>query len=166
MLASDLHNIPFQTNSGDTTTLGAFKGHVILIVNTASECGHTPQYEGLEKLYKTYKDRGFTVLAFPSNDFGKQEPGTNAQIREFCTANYGVTFPLMSKIPVLGDAKHSLYKYLIDHSEPVEEIQWNFTKFLVDRDGSIAARFSYKMQPDAPELIGKIEELLGAAPKE
>jgi len=166
MFASDLQNIPFQTNSGDTTTLAAFQGQVVLIVNTASECGHTPQYEGLEKLYKQYGDRGFTVIAFPSNDFGQQEPGTNEQIREFCSTKFGVTFPLMSKIPVLGEAKHPLYKYLIEHVEPVEEIQWNFTKFLVDRDGNVAARYLYKTQPDAPEVIAKIEALLGAAPKE
>lgn len=166
MTASDLSSIPFQTNSGDTTTLAAYKGQVVLIVNTASECGQTPQYAGLEKLYETYKERGLTVIAFPSNDFGKQEPGTDAQIKEFCTTNYGVTFPLMAKIPVLGEGKHPLYKYLVEQSEPAEEIQWNFTKFLLDRSGNVAARFHYKVQPDAPEVIAKIEELLGAASSE
>ncbi|MBL0061498.1 MAG: glutathione peroxidase [bacterium] len=166
MLASDLTTIPFQTNSGDTTTLEAFAGQVVLIVNTASECGHTPQYAGLEAIYEKYKSRGFTVVAFPSNDFDAQEPGTDAQIRNFCTTMYGVQFPLMKKIPVLGENKHPLYKYLVEHSEPADEIQWNFTKFLLDRNGNVAARFHYRVKPDAPEVIAKIEELLGEKPSE
>lgn len=166
IMASELTTIPFQTNSGDTTTLEAFKGQVVLIVNTASECGHTPQYAGLEAIYEKYKHQGFTVIAFPSNDFGQQEPGTDAQIKEFCTTTYGVKFPLMKKIPVLGENKHPLYRYLVEHSEPAEEIPWNFTKFLLDRDGNIAARFHYKVQPDAPEVIAKIEALLGEKPSE
>ena len=166
MLAADLTSIPFQTNSGDTTTLAAYKGQVVLIVNTASECGQTPQYEGLEKIYNKYKERGFTVIAFPSNDFGEQEPGTNEQIKTFCSTTYGVTFPLMSKIPVLGENKHPLYKYLVEHSDPAEEIKWNFTKFLLDRDGNIAARFFHKVTPEDSTVISKIEELLGATPTE
>ncbi len=166
MLASDLTSIPFQTNSGDTTTLDAFKGQVVLIVNTASECGQTPQYAGLEAIYEKYKSRGFTVVAFPSNDFDAQEPGTDAQIKEFCTTTYGVQFPLMKKIPVLGENKHPLYKYLVEHSEPANEIQWNFTKFLLDHNGNIAERFHYKVKPDSPEVIAKIEELLGDKPSE
>ncbi len=166
MLASDLTSIPFQTNSGDTTTLDAFKGQVVLLVNTASECGQTPQYEGLEKIYEKYRSQGFTIVAFPSNDFGEQEPGTDAQIKNFCTTMYGVQFPLMQKISVLGENKHPLYKYLVEHSEPAEEIQWNFTKFLLDRNGNVAARFHFKVKPDAPEVIEKIEELLGEKPSE
>ncbi|MCB1059914.1 MAG: glutathione peroxidase [Calditrichaeota bacterium] len=165
-MATDLQNIPFLTNSGDTTSLAAYKGDVVMIVNTASLCGNTPQYAGLEKLYATYKDRGFTILAFPANDFGKQEPGTNDEIKEFCTSTYGVTFPLMSKITVLGDSKHPLYKYLVEHSDPPAEIEWNFTKFLVDRDGKMAARFFNKTQPEDSTVTSKIEELLGAKPSE
>lgn len=166
MFASDLTSIPFQTNSGDTTSLAAFKGQVVLIVNTASECGHTPQYAALERLYKRFKERGFTVLAFPSNDFDAQEPGTDAQIREFCTTHYGVTFPLMKKIPVLGEHKHPLFKALVELSTPAEEIPWNFTKFLVDRSGKLAARFGYRTQPDDSAVLTKLTELLGATPSE
>lgn len=166
MLASDLTSIPFQTNSGDTTTLEAFAGQVVLIVNTASECGHTPQYAGMEAIYEKYRSQGFTIVAFPSNDFGEQEPGTDAQIRNFCTTMYGVQFPLMKKISVLGESKHPLYKYLVEHSEPADEIQWNFTKFLLDRNGNVAARFHYRVKPDSPEVIAKIEELLGDKPSE
>lgn len=166
MLAAEFNSIPFQTNSGDTTTLESFKGQVVLIVNTASECGYTPQYAGLEAIYEKYRSRGLTILAFPSNDFGQQEPGSNAQIRDFCTTMYGVQFPLMSKISVLGENKHPLFQYLIEHSEPAEEIKWNFTKFLLDRDGHIRARYFHKVEPEAPEVISMIEELLGEKPSE
>jgi glutathione peroxidase len=166
LMASELQNIPFQTNSGDTTSLAQFAGKVVLVVNTASKCGQTPQYAGLEKLYETYNSRGLVVVAFPSNDFGEQEPGSNAEIKEFCSTNYGVTFPLMSKVTVLGEEKHPLYKFLVEHSDSAEEIQWNFTKFLIDRNGDVAARFHYKLQPDDPAIVTRIEELLGEKPSE
>ncbi|MCB9365707.1 MAG: glutathione peroxidase [Calditrichaeota bacterium] len=166
MFASDMTSIPFQTNSGDTTSLEAFKGNVVMVVNTASKCGFTPQYEGLEKLYARYKDRGFTVVAFPANNFKEQEPGSNEEIREFCTTTYGVTFPLMSKISVKGNDMHPLYKYLTEHSDPAGEITWNFNKFLLDRDGNIAARFDTKVEPTDSAVTSKIEDLLGAAATE
>lgn len=158
--AAPMQSIPFITNSGDTTSLEAFKGRVVLIVNTASECGHTPQYEGLEKLYEKYKERGFSVIALPANDFGQQEPGTDQQIREFCTTTYGVTFPLMAKISVKGETMHPLYKQLTSNEKTEGEIPWNFEKFLMDRDGNIAARFHYKTQPTSDEIVSLIEKLL------
>ncbi len=165
LTASELKTISFLTNSGETTSLNAFKGQVLLIVNTASECGQTPQYAGLEKLYEKYKDRGFTVIAFPSNDFKKQEPGSNEEIKHFCTTTYGVTFPLMSKITVLGENKHPLYKSLVEQTESAE-IEWNFAKFLLDRSGNVAARIHYRTKPDDPSVTSKIEELLGAVTTE
>ena len=165
-VASELYSIPFQTNSGDTTSLAAYKGQVVMVVNTASECGHTPQYANLEKLYEQYKSRGFVVLAFPSNDFGAQEPGSDAQIQQFCATNFGVTFPLMKKIPVLGEHKHPLYKHLVEQSEAQAEVEWNFTKFLIDRNGKVAARIHYRTLPDAPEVVAQIESLLEAKPSE
>jgi glutathione peroxidase len=156
-----LFTIPFKTITGDTASLGDYKGKVLLLVNVASECGHTPQYEGLEKLYEKYKDRGLVVIGFPANDFGEQEPGTNEQILHFCKSTYGVQFPLMSKITVLGKTKHLLYDYLTTHATPTGEVEWNFEKFLISRDGTIAARYNKRVKPDDEGLVGKVEELLG-----
>lgn len=154
-------NIDFQTITGDTTNLAASKGKVVLIVNVASKCGYTPQYAGLEALYRTYQSRDFIVIGFPANNFGGQEPGTNAQILDFCRTKYDVTFPMMSKISVKGNDIHPLYRYLTETSPFPGVISWNFNKFLLDRNGNVAARYSNKTKPDDEDLISKLEELLG-----
>ncbi|MFO0985439.1 MAG: glutathione peroxidase, partial [Planctomycetota bacterium] len=139
----------------DVDLAKTFKGKVVLVVNVASKCGLTPQYEKLEKLYQTYKDKGLVVLGFPANEFGAQEPGTNAEIKEFCTSKYKVTFPMFAKIVVKGEGIHPLYKHLTDQQTDAKfagEIKWNFTKFLIGRDGQIAARFEPKVEPQAKEV--------------
>jgi glutathione peroxidase len=127
------------------------------MVNTASKCGYTPQYEGLQALYTKYKDKGLVLLGFPSNDFGGQEPGTDSQIAEFCKANYGVTFPMFSKIAVKGDQKVPLYKYLTEHAPTTGEIKWNFEKFLIGKDGKIVNRFLSKIEPTSDEITKAVE---------
>lgn len=153
-------NIKFETIDGDTTSLANFRGKVVLLINTASECGFTPQYGGLEKLYQNYKDQGFTVVAFPANNFKNQEPGTDEQICEFVENKYGVTFPMMSKISVKGDDIHPLYEYLTVESPVPGEIPWNFTKFLLDKDGNVVARYSPKVEPTDKEVVSEIEKHL------
>ncbi len=149
---------------GQLLCLNGFRGRVLLIVNTASKCGFTPQYEGLEALFRTYHDRGFEVLGFPSNEFGAQEPGSEAEIRAFCELNFGVTFPLFEKICVNGPHAHPLYRYLKKQKPGVLRflaggaIRWNFTKFLVNRKGSVVARYGPAKTPKA--LAGAIERLL------
>lgn len=149
---------------GTEIDLDRFGGHVLLIVNTASQCGFTPQYAGLESLYRAHKDRGFEVLAFPSNQFGKQEPGTADEIGAFCSTNYGVSFPVFAKIDVNGPWAHPLYEFLKKEQPGIlgvlglSRIQWNFTKFLADRRGRVVARYSPSTQPTA--LIPAIERLL------
>jgi glutathione peroxidase len=136
---------------GNEVPLENFRGQTLLIVNVASRCGFTPQYAGLEALHRKYKDRGFTVLAFPCNQFGAQEPGDEAEIREFCTTNYGVTFPLFAKVEVNGDGAHPLWQHLKSEQPGIlgsEGIKWNFTKFLVDRDGRVKQRFAPKDTPE------------------
>jgi glutathione peroxidase len=158
---NSIYEINVETIDGDSTTLAPYRGKVILIVNVASKCGFTPQYEGLEKLYKTYEDRGFVILGFPCNQFGSQEPGTEADIKNFCRINYGVTFPMFSKIEVNGDGAHPLYKYLKVQQPGLlgtKAIKWNFTKFLVDREGNIVKRFAPSTRPEA--LKEAIESLL------
>lgn len=148
---------------GNPVDLERYKGDVLLIVNVASFCGNTPQYAGLEDLYEKYKDRGFAVLAFPANEFGQQEPGSDEEIKAFCTKNYGVTFPVFSKIVVKGQGIHPLYQYLTQQpTEPKAsgDISWNFEKFLVDSNGKVVARFEPKTQPDDPKVIAAIEEAL------
>ena len=150
-----------QTLDGKPAPLADYKGQVLLIVNTASKCGFTPQYDGLEKLYRTYKDRGFAVLGFPCNQFGHQEPGDAAEIADFCKTSYDVSFPLMSKVDVNGPAAHPLYAYLKRQKKGVlgsEAIKWNFTKFLIDRHGNVVDRFAPVHKPDA--LASAIEALL------
>jgi glutathione peroxidase len=153
-----------ETLDGRATSLGDFKGKVLLIVNTASQCGFTPQYAGLEKLYQTYKERGLEVLGFPCNQFGAQEPGTAADIGAFCERNYGVTFPMFAKIDVNGDQAHPLYQFLKKEKPGLlgplggGSIKWNFTKFLVDRSGRVVARFASTTKPES--LAKQIEELL------
>jgi len=156
---------------GKATNLGdKFGGKVLLVVNTASKCGLTPQYDDLEAIYKKYHEKGLEVAAFPSNDFLSQEPGTNAEIKAFCSTEHKVTFPLFSKIPVKGENKDPLYAYLTDtakHPETGGEIKWNFTKFLVSRDGKILARFEPKVKPTEPDVIAAIEKALAEpAPKQ
>ena len=154
---------------GKFVNLARYQGDVILIVNVASFCGNTPQYASLQKLYARYKDRGFTILAFPCNDFGAQEPGSEKQIKEFCRSTYDVTFPLFSKISVLGDDKAPLYKYLTDRRKNPAfggDIEWNFAKFLINRKGEVIARFRPEIDPLLPRLTSEIErQLLFARPE-
>jgi glutathione peroxidase len=156
----DFLNIPLETITGDTTTLADHKGKVLLLVNVASKCGYTPQYKGLEELFMKYKDAGFEVIGFPANNFKSQEPGSNKEILSFCQSNYGVTFPMTAKISVKGDDIHPLYKYLTVDSAMPGEIQWNFNKFLLDRDGRLVARYPSKVEPMSDELVSKIQSLL------
>jgi glutathione peroxidase len=181
---SSIYEIPVHTLGGAPSSLEQFKGKVVLIVNVASKCGLTPQYEGLEKLYKDYKERDFVIAGFPSNDFAGQEPGTAEDIHSFCTLNYGVDFPMFEKIPVVGADKHPLYKALISakpdaistgdvpfaenlkkygiNPNPAPEVLWNFEKFLLNRNGEVAARFAPDTKPDDPRLIATIESALAA----
>lgn len=148
---------------GVDVPLSRYQGKVLLIVNTASQCGLTPQYEGLEALYEKYKDQGLEVLAFPANEFGAQEPGTNEQIKEFCTTRYSVTFPVFSKIVVKGEGIDPLYDFLTSESTNpghAGEIKWNFAKFLVDRDGKVVARFDPKTTPESEEVVNAVEQAL------
>ena len=150
---------------GKDQRLDQFKGKVVMIVNVASKCGYTRQYAGLEALYKKYKDRGLVVLGFPSNDFGGQEPGTEAEIKQFCTAKYGVTFPMFAKVGVTGAKAHPLFKQLASQKGLAGgEPKWNFNKYLVDRDGNAVEHLESGMKPDSEELARKIEALLDAAP--
>ena len=148
---------------GGSESLGRYRGQVLLLVNTASQCGFTPQYEGLQALYDDYRARGFNVLGFPSNDFGAQEPGSEAEIGAFCRANYGVDFPMYGKVRVLGDDAHPLYAYLEGIPQPLGgPVKWNFEKFLVDRQGRVVTRFPSRVKPLAPQMLAEIERLLAA----
>ena len=159
----DITDIPLKTITGGDATLGAYAGKVLLIVNVASKCGLTPQYEGLEKLYRDYRDEGLVVLGFPANDFAGQEPGSNEDIATFCTTNFGVDFPMFEKITVKGEDKHPLYAALIAQSDtPDAEIAWNFEKFLVSRDGEVVARFAPDTAPEDPAILAAIERELAA----
>ena len=157
---TNLIDIPFLTISGDTTNLSKYKGKVVLLVNVASKCGFTSQYAGLEKLYQSYKEKGLVVIAFPANNFGNQEPGSNEEILNFCQTNFGVTFPIMSKISVKGEDKHPLYTYLTEHSSFSGEIKWNFSKFIIDQNGQVIKRFAPQTKPNSKKIINKIEGLL------
>lgn len=156
----NIHSFSAQRIDGTETQLSSFKGKALLIVNTASQCGFTPQYRSLEALYETYKERGFEVLAFPANNFGNQEPGANEEIKKFCELNYKTTFPLFAKISVKGREIHPLYRYLTTESGFNGDITWNFNKFLVDPEGRVAARFDSKTDPLSPDLIQELETLL------
>ncbi|MDX1412167.1 MAG: glutathione peroxidase [Nitrospirales bacterium] len=145
---------------GNPVPLSTYKGKVIMVVNTASFCGNTPQYGGLQTLYEQYRDQGFTVLAFPANDFGEQEPGTDKEIAEFCYTKYALEFPLFSKITVLGENKHPLYRYLTEDTPFKGEIKWNFQKFLIDRSGNVIARYRPGMKPLTPQIVEDIEKAL------
>lgn len=156
-----VHEFSAKSLSGDPVNLSSYKGKVLVIVNTASKCGFTPQYEGLQKLYAKYKDKGLTVLGFPCNQFGAQEPGPESEIATFCQKNYGVDFPMFEKIDVNGDSAHPLYKFLTSEAPGAlntEAIKWNFTKFLVDKDGHVVKRFAPNVSPQ--DLEPEIEKLL------
>jgi len=160
----------FTINSidGEPTPLSKFQGKVVLLVNVASRCGFTPQYSALEKVYEQYKDRGFVIVGIPANNFGGQEPGSNREIKTFCSAKYNVTFPMMAKVSVKGVDKTPLYQFLTDKSvNPTVggEIQWNFTKFLIGPDGHAVARFEPDITPDSPQVIAGIEKELAASKK-
>ncbi len=152
-----------QDIDGKPVDLSKYKGEVLLIVNTASQCGYTPQYKGLEATYEKYKGQGFAVLAFPANEFGHQEPGSNPEIKNFCSANYNVTFPLFSKIVVKGEGIHPLYQFLTSKETNAKfagDIPWNFTKFLVNRKGEVIARFEPKDKPESEKVTKAIESAL------
>jgi glutathione peroxidase len=178
-MSASIYDIPVRKLAGNESSLAEFKGKVLLIVNVASKCGLTPQYEGLENLYERYRGQGFVVTGFPANNFKSQEPGSDEEIQTFCTANFGVKFPMFSKIDVVGPGKHPLYAALIAaqpkavsvsevpfaqklhgygiETNPEPEILWNFEKFLISRNGAIVERFAPDTAPDAPELIAAIE---------
>lgn len=154
------YNFTMKTIDGKEKPLSDYKGKVIMIVNVASFCGNTPQYEQLEAIYKKYKDKGFVIIGFPANNFGHQEPGTNSDIKTFCEKNYGVTFDMFSKISVKGDDIDPLYKYLTTQTDFKGDIDWNFAKYLVDRHGNVVARYKASMKPNEKEIISKINELV------
>lgn len=159
--AADLTDIPFNDATGKKTSLQDYKGKVVLLVNLASKCGLTVQYEALEALYKKHAKDGFVVLGFPCNDFGNQEPGTIGEIQRFCKATYDVTFPVMDKISVKGEKQHALYAALTGKDGVFPgDVRWNFGKFLIGRDGKAIARFEPKTTPDSPELTGAVEKAI------
>ncbi|MGD0252218.1 MAG: glutathione peroxidase [Verrucomicrobiota bacterium] len=161
--AESIYDIPLKDIDGKDTSLKPYQGKVMLVVNVASKCGFTPQYTALEALHQKYKDRGLVVLGFPCNQFAHQEPGTDAEIKQFCSSKYNVTFPMFDKIEVNGANRHPLYVLLAGKESPFAgNIGWNFTKFLVGRDGKILKRFESKVKPDSPEVIQAIEAALAA----
>jgi glutathione peroxidase len=161
--AQPIYNIPLQDIDGNATSLAPYKGKVMLIVNVASHCGFTPQYASLEAVYQKYKDQGLVVCGFPCNQFASQEPGTDAEIKQFCTSKYDVTFPMFHKLEVNGANRDPLYVLLAGDTSPFPgNIGWNFTKFLVGRDGKILNRFNSKITPDSDEVTKAIEAALAA----
>ncbi len=156
--AATIYDYSMKTIDGAPRPLSEYKGKVVLVVNVASKCGFTPQYEGLESVYRKYKSQGLVVLGFPANNFMAQEPGTNEEIKQFCTRKYNVDFPMFSKVDVTGDTKTPLYRYLTENKGG--EIKWNFTKFLIGRDGAILARFEPAVTPDSPEVTRALEAAL------
>ena len=183
-MSTSIYDIPVNRITGEPASLREHEGKVALVVNVASKCGLTPQYEGLEQIYRLYRDRDFVVVGFPANDFAGQEPGTNAEIQTFCTLNYSVDFPLYEKITVTGEATHPLYQALIAaqpeaqsnadvpfrdqlkgyglNVNPAPGILWNFEKFLLNRKGDVIARFSPEMVPEDPTIVAAIEQEIGA----
>ncbi len=160
--ASSIYTFTLPSLDGEPMPLANFKGKVILVVNVASRCGFTPQYTGLEALYEKYKDQGFVILGFPANNFGGQEPGTNQEIKTFCSTKYSVTFPIYAKVSVKGADQTPLYQYLTKEADPTHtgDIKWNFTKFLVDRNGKVVQRFESAVTPESPEVVDAVEKLL------
>jgi len=160
---STLYGFKVKDIDGHDVSLSKYKGKVVLVVNVASKCGFTPQYKGLQELYTEKKDKGFVILGFPANNFGAQEPGTESDIKEFCTSKFGVTFPMFSKISVKGEDQAKLYKWLIDSSDrPNDDIEWNFAKFVIGKDGKVYKRLSPKDTPDSPSVRQAIDEALAA----
>src|SRR4026209_1480511 len=160
-MAGNLQEVPLKDINGKPTSLKAYDGKVLLVVNVGSKRGLTPQYKALEALHRKYKDKGFTVLGFPCNDFGSQEPGSNDDIKEFCSTKYDVSFPMFDKLHVKGPERHPLYAALSGEGSPFPgDVKWNFGKFLVSRDGKILKRFEPKVTPDAPEVTAAIEAAL------
>jgi glutathione peroxidase len=158
-----IYDVPINRLDGSAASLRDYEGKTLLLVNVASKCGLTPQYEGLELLHEAYTDKGFSVIGFPCNQFGEQEPGAPEEIATFCSTNYGVTFPLMEKIEVNGDERHPIYQELTsvnDAEGKAGDIQWNFEKFLVSPEGKIVARFRPLVEPESPELVKALEEQL------
>ena len=161
--AASLYQVPLKDIDGKPTSLKPYEGKVLLVVNVASKCGFTPQYAGLEALQQKYKDQGLLVLGFPCNQFGGQEPGTDEEIKQFCSSKYQVTFPLFDKIDVNGPNRHPLYALLAGKESPFPgDIRWNFSKFLIGRDGKILKRFDSGVKPNAPELVQAMETALAA----
>lgn len=160
-MPNNIHDAIVTNMNGEEVKLSDYDGKVLLIVNVASKCGYTPQYEGLQVLYERYKGEGFEILAFPCNDFGGQEPGTNEEIQEFCSTTFGVTFPLFDKIKVLGDEKEPLYEQLINNPTTEQgDIKWNFEKFLIAKNGNVVARYRSGVEPMGDEIVGAVEEEL------
>jgi glutathione peroxidase len=167
VMAADKTVYDFTLNSidGQPAPLAAYKGKVVLLVNVASKCGYTPQYSALESAYEKYKDRGFVIVGIPANNFGAQEPGSNQEIKTFCSSKFHVTFPMMAKVSVKGDDITPLYQFLTDKSSHRQfggEIKWNFTKFLIGPDGRVIARFEPEITPDSPQVTSAIEEALAS----
>jgi glutathione peroxidase len=162
--AGSIYDFTINSIDGQPVSLKTYHGKVVLLVNVASKCGFTPQYAGLEALYEKYKDRGLVIVGIPANNFAQQEPGTNEEIKTFCSRKYNVTFPMMAKVSVLGDDKTPLYRYLTDKSTDPQfagDIKWNFTKFLFDRNGNPVARFEPAVTPDSPEVQSAVQSALG-----
>jgi len=158
-----IYDFTMNSIDGQPTSLKSFSGKVVLLVNVASKCGFTPQYAGLEALYEKYKDRGLVIVGIPANNFGSQEPGTNEEIKKFCSTKYNVSFPMMAKVSVLGDDKTPLYVFLTGKDTDPQfagDIKWNFTKFLFDRNGKPVARFESNVTPDSPQVTAAIESAL------
>lgn len=157
-----IFNYTMKDIDGKEVSLESYKGKVIMVVNVASKCGYTPQYEGLQSLYETYKDDGLVILGFPANNFKGQEPGSDEEIKQFCTLNYGVEFPMFSKVSVKGDDQDELFKYLTQEHNPdfTGEIKWNFEKFLIDKEGNLIRRFRSNVEPESKEILDAIKSAL------
>ena len=160
MAADSIHEFKMKNIEGKDVELSEYKGKVLLVVNVASKCGATPQYEQLQALQDKYKEKGLVVVGIPCNQFGGQEPGTEKDIQKFCTDKYKVTFPMMSKVDVNGDKEAPLYKFLKAHAESKDDVKWNFEKFIVSKDGTVVGRFGTKTKPDADEVVSVIESEL------
>ncbi|MFD7606362.1 glutathione peroxidase [Streptomyces mirabilis] len=161
--SSSVLDVQIDSLQGGTADLGQYRGQTVLIVNVASKCGLTPQYAGLERLHERYAGQGFTVLGVPCNQFMGQEPGTSEEIAEFCSATYGVTFPMTEKVEVNGDARHELYQRLVNTADGeghTGDIRWNFEKFLIGPDGDVVARFSPQTEPESAEVVAAVEKAL------
>lgn len=158
--SKSFYDFTMKNIDGKDVPLSTYKGKVLLVVNVASFCGNTPQYAALEKLYAENKDKGFEILGFPANQFGQQEPGTNSEIKQFCTSKYNVTFPMFSKIIVKGEGIHPLYQWLLANADRHDDIEWNFAKFLIGRDGKVLKRFTPKTTPDSEEVTAAVADAL------